>query len=95
MKVLHQVVIPRIAARWSMVADFLEYELEFKEIINLHCHHDPLHCCDYLLRDWLRSNRGVSPKSWSTLIGTLSQIKPLAATVEKIVEDLKQQGINV
>ena len=95
MKVLHKVVIPRIAARWSMVADYLEYELEFKEVINLHCHCDPLHCCRYLLQDWLVSNRGVSPKSWSTLIGTLRQIESLAGTVEKIVEGLKQHGIDV
>ena len=95
MKVLHKVVIPRIAAKWSMVADYLEYELEFKQVINLRGHQDPLHCCDHLLQDWLGSDRGVSPKSWSTLIGVLRQIESIAGTVEKIVEDLKQQGIDV
>ena len=95
MKVLHKVVIPRIAAKWSMVADFLDYEVEFKEVINLQCHHDVLRCCAYLLEDWLFSHRGVSPKSWSTLIGTLRKIKPLIGTVEKIVDDLKQEGIDV
>ena len=92
---LHEVVIPRIAAKWSTVADYLGYEVEFKEIIGLDCHHEPLNCCAFLLQDWLMSNRGVSPKSWSTLIGTLRQIKSIAGTVEKIVEDLKQQGIDI
>ena len=95
MKVLHEVVIPRIAAKWSTVAYYLGYEVEFKEMISLDCHHKSMDCCIYLLQDWLISNRGVSPKSWSTLIETLRQIKPLTGTVEKIVEDLKQQGVDI
>ena len=91
MKVLHDVVVPRIAANWSMVADYLEYEVEFKNLINLQCNENPLKCCVYLLEDWLVKDRGVSPKSWSTLIRTLRQIKTLTATTEKIVYDLKHK----
>lgn len=94
MKLLHEIVIPKIAAEWSMVADCLEYEVEYKEIIAIDFHHKAMDCCAYLLQDWLVSNRGVSPKSWSTLIGVLRKIKSLTGTVEKIVEELKQRGIN-
>ena len=95
MKLLRDIVIPRIAAEWNMVADFLDYELEFKKTIEKDCHHKAMDCCACLLEDWLVSNRGISPKSWSTLIGALREIKSLTATVEKIVEQLKQQGIDV
>ena len=95
MKLLHEIVIPKIAAKWSRVADYLEYEVEFKEIIEVDCHHKAMDCCAYLLQDWLVNNRGVSPKSWSTLIRVLREIKSLTATVEKIVEELKQRGIVV
>lgn len=95
MKLLHEIVIPKIAARWRMVADYLEYQIGFKEIIEVDCHHKAMDCCAYLLQDWLVNNRGVSPKSWSTLIRVLREIKPLAGTVEKIVEELQQQGIDV
>ena len=95
MEILHKIVIHRIAAKWSMVADFLEYSIEFKDLINACCKLDPLECCTYLLHDWLNSDRGVSPKSWCTLIGILRKIKILTATTEKIVNDLKQEGIHV
>ena len=95
MEILHKIVIYRIASKWSMVADFLEYSIEFKELISAQCKLDPLECCACLLQDWLSSERGVSPKSWCTLIGTLRKIKMLTATTEKIVNDLKQEGIHV
>ena len=95
MELLHKIVIHRIASKWSMVADFLEYEIQFKEQINMYCNEDALNCCACLLEDWLISDRGVSPKSWSTLIGTLRKIKVLTATTEKTVNDLKQEGIHM
>ena len=95
MELLHKIVIERIAAKWSMVADFLEYEIEFKQQISVLCNEDPLKCCACLLEDWLTSDRGVSPKSWSKLIRTLKSIKTLTATTEKIVNELKHEGIHV
>jgi len=95
MRLLHEVVIPRIAADWSLVADYLEYEVEYKKLIKKKCHHDPLECCVELLEDWLSTEKGVSPKSWSKLIEVLKQIKSLTSTIEKIVEDLAKAGVFV
>ena len=95
MRLLHEIVIPRIAADWSMVADYLEYELEYKRLIRENCRDNAQRCCVELLEDWLTSNRGVSPKSWSKLIGVLREIKSLKATTEKIVEDLATAGVIV
>ena len=95
MRLLHEVVIPRIAADWSLVADYLEYEVEDKKLIREKCHHDPLKCCVELLEDWLSSDKGVFPKSWSRLIEVLRQIKSLTSTTEKIVKDLAEAGVFV
>ena len=95
MRLLHEIVIPKIAADWSKVADYLDYDVEYKRVIKETCHHDPERCCVELLEDWLSSNRGVSPKSWSTLIEALKGIQSITATTEKIIEDLKKAGVFV
>ena len=95
MRLLHEIVVPRIAADWSIVADYLEYEVEYKRIIKERCHHDPVKCCVELLEDWLSSDRGVSPKSWSRLIEALKGIKNLKATIEKIVQELVEAGVDI
>ena len=95
MRLLHEIVVPRIAAKWSIVADYLKYELEYKQLIREKCRDDPERCCVELLEDWLTSNRGVSPKSWSKLIDILREIKSLKATTEKMVEDLTTVGVIV
>ena len=95
MRLLHEIVVPRIAAKWSMVADYLKYELEYKQLIRQNCRDNAKWCCVELLEDWLTSNRGVFPKSWSKLIEVLREIKSLKATTEKIVEDLATAGVIV
>ena len=95
MKLLHEIVVPRIAADWSKVADYLEYEVEYKQIIKERCYHDPERCCVELMEDWLTSDRGVSPKSWSRLIEALKGIRSLTATTEKIIQDLANAGVVV
>ena len=95
MRLLHEIVIPRIAADWSIVADYLDYEVKTKKLIKERCHDDPVRCCVELLEDWLSSDRGVSPKSWQRLIDALKGIKSLTAETKKIVQDLGEAGIVV
>ena len=93
MRLLHEIVVPRIAADWSIVADYLEYEVEYKQAIKERCQNDPMKCCVELLEDWLSSDRGVSPKSWSRLIETLKGINSLTAITEMIMQDLAKAGV--
>ena len=93
MRLLHEIVIPRIAAKWDVVAIYLMYEVEYKQLIKERCHHDPERCCLELLQDWLCSDRGVTPKSWSKLIEVLREIKSLKGATAKIVEDLATAGV--
>ena len=93
MRLIHEIVVPRIAADWSIVADYLEYEIEYKQVIKEKCHNDPMKCCVELLEDWLSSDRGVSPKSWSRLIEALKGIKSLTAATEMIIQDIAKTGV--
>jgi len=93
MRLLHDIVIPRVAAHWSVLADYLEYELEYKQLIQKKCNSDPLECCVMLLEDWLSSKRGVSPKSWRVLIKVLREIKVLTEATRKIEEDIISAGV--
>lgn len=93
MRLLHKIVVPRIAAKWDVVAIYLMYEVEHIQLIKERCHHDPERCCLELLKDWLCSDRGVTPKSWSKLIEVLREIKGLKVATAKIVEDLATAGI--
>ena len=95
MKLLRQIVIPRIAASWETVADYLEYEPEYKQLIKRKRHNDAQECCVELLEDWLCSDRGVSPKSWTVLINTLKDIKDLTASTEKIIIELSYGDIKI
>ena len=95
MRLLHEIVVPRIKNDWSIVADYLEYEVEYKQVIKEKYCDDPMKCCVELLEDWLSSKRGVSPKSWTRLIEVLKGIKSLTATTEKIIDDLEKAGVFV
>ena len=60
MSLLHNIVISRIAAQWSMVADFLKYDVGYKKLIRQKCKDDPEMCCAELLEDWLSSDKAAS-----------------------------------
>ena len=88
MKHLHQLVIPNIAAEWKTVADYLEFTLPLIKIIEEKCRDDPVKCCTELFRQWLSSDYGVGPKTWSTLIVALKEIKQLATVTKEIEHKL-------
>ena len=93
MKLLHKVVVPRIAATWNIVADYLEYELEYKQVIVKQGHENPIDCCIILLEDWLSTDRGVFPKTWSRLIDVFKEIKDLRGVIDKIIKELQEAGV--
>ena len=84
MKDLHQLVIPSVAAEWKIVAYHLEFKLPMIKIIEEQYRNDPVKCCSELFRQWLSSDCGVRPRTWSTLIKTLREIKQLSTVTEEI-----------
>ena len=89
MKHLHQIVVPKVAAEWRVVAEFLEFKQATINTIEEKCRSDPVKCCTEVFREWINSDHGVGPKTWSTLIGVLRQITPLTAVTKEIEQNLK------
>ena len=89
MKDLHKFVIPKVAAEWKTVADYLQIDQSAQCIIEEQFRNQPVKCCAELFRKWLNSNCGQGPKSWSTLITALKEIEDLTAVTEEIEQQLK------
>ena len=89
MKHLHQLVIPNVAAQWKMVADYLEFKLPIIKVIEEQCRNDPVKCCTELFRQWLSTDYGVGPRTWSKLIKTLKEIKQLSMVTKEIEQKLQ------
>ena len=89
MRHLNNMVIPKIAAYWKKVADALEFEVWKIKTIEKKYRNDPEECCDELLREWLSSGLGLQPKTWSTLINALKEVKQLAAITETIESSIQ------
>lgn len=89
MKKLHQLVVSKVAMEWKTIADYLEFTLPMIKIIEEKCRCDPVKCCTELFRQWLSSDYGVGPKTWSTLIKILKEIRQLLMATKEIEQSLK------
>ena len=54
---------------------FLEYPIPKKREIIERQRGDPTKCCVELLEDWLSTDNGVKPKTWSKLLSLLKEIR--------------------
>ena len=76
-------------AHWEDVAySSLHYDIPIVDGIKETHRGDPRKCCQELLKDWLTTKHGVGPKTWETLLKQLEVVPELAASVEKIKEQL-------
>ena len=92
MKELHKTVFPKIAAEWKIVADFLDYDIRTINLIAETGKEDPMKCCIELFTDWLSTDNGLAPKTWSTLIETVNEIGQLSGVAEHIKNSLKSKA---
>ena len=92
MKQLHKHVIPKIAAYWKTVAEFLELETTTINHVEDTFRDDPTRCCEEIFREWLKSDDTVEPKTWSSLMTTLKEIRALNLVIEEIFDELKNEG---
>jgi len=95
MKDLHKTVFPKIAAEWRRVADFLDYDISTIKLLAETGKGDPMKCCSELFSDWLTTDNGLAPKTWSTLIETVKEIDQLSEVSEHIEKSLKCQYLFV
>ena len=89
MKRLVNIVLPRIAADWKIVAINLEFQNSAIRIIQQRGRDDPESCCLEMLTDWVTTGQDVGPKTWSTLLCALKEIKKLTNACTEIEQELK------
>lgn len=85
---LNRFVIPEIEAVWEDVAYALQFNIRSVDSINTKHKGDPKKCCQELLKSWLITSYGVSPKCWSTLLEKISEVPQLATVCEKVLDKL-------
>ena len=88
MKQLLTSVVPRIAAEWDEVAHYLEFSIPTINFIRRQYRGDLKECCCHLLKEWISTDEGVTPKNWATLLSVLKQIKELTSACSEIEKDL-------
>ena len=87
---INEIVIPQVKAEWEDIAYALDYEIsEVQGILAKH-NSDPKRCCRELFIDWLSTDHGVGPKTWSTLLEKLKKVGDLAATTDEIEKKLER-----
>lgn len=91
MHYLNRFVIPEIEAHWEDVAFALDFEISTVDGINEKHKGDPKKCCQALLKLWLISGYGVSPKNWSTLLSKISEVQELSTVSKKMSKRLISQ----
>ena len=84
-------VIPNVMAYWEDIAyAVLKYDIQTVNAIKRKHQNDVKSCCQGLFEDWLTTGHGVKPKTWSTLLIQLSEVKELTMVTEVIKEKLEQ-----
>ena len=86
---INKIVIPQIQAEWEDVACALCYGITKVEAIKAK-YENSKRCCQILFEDWLSTDRGASPKTWSTLLDKLSKLKDLTAARNNIMNKLEK-----
>ena len=89
MKHLVNIVLPKIAADWKIVAINLEFDYATIQIIRQRGRDDPESCCLEMLTEWVNKDCGMGPKTWNTLLCTLKEISKLTNVCNEIEKKLK------
>ena len=85
---LIKIVIPKVKAEWEYLAYSMGYDIGAVKAIKKDCS-DSEECCKTLFEDWLSTDHGVAPKTWSTLLQKIRDVDSLAAAVDDIKGQLK------
>ena len=87
---LNKIVIPKIQAEWEDVAYALVYDIPTVNGIKEKYTANPRKCCKELFKDWLSTDHGARPKTWSTLLDKLHDIDELAAAYNEIMDEFRK-----
>ena len=83
-----KIVIPKIKAEWENVAYSMQYDIDDvngieKDSSNL------AEMCQKLFKNWLASPKGITPKTWRTLLQCIRDVDDLVVAAKDIDTELK------
>ena len=87
---LIKIVIPKVKAEWEYLAYSMEYNIATVKATKKDCS-DSEECCKTLFEDWLSTDHGAAPKTWSTLLQKIRDVDSLAAAVDNIKGQLRRK----
>ena len=93
MKLINDIIAPKVSAYWHVVLVHLEYDVAFKKELEKKHKGDPRQCCTALFEDWITSSRGVGPKTYNKLLEVFSQIPDIASSTAEIKSCLEKERI--
>ena len=71
MKTMYKYVVNKLAPHWTTVGDYLEYSVHER---NGFKGADDKKSLIALLENWISTDSGMKPKTWSTFIGVLMEL---------------------
>jgi len=84
MKLINDIIVPKVSAYWHVVLIYLEYGIAFKKELERKHKGDPRQCCAALFEDWITSSRGAGPKTYTKLFEVLDQVPELVGATAEI-----------
>ena len=95
MKLINDIIVPKVSAYWHVELIYLEYGIAFKKELDKKHKGDPRQCCAALFEDWITSSRGVGPKTCTKLLEVLDQVPELVSAAAEIRQLLgKERNLN-
>ena len=89
-----KIVIPKVKAAWTYVAYSMQFEIEDVDGIEKDSS-DSAKSCEKLFKSWLATPKGITPKTWRTLLDCIRDVDELTVTAETIDTELKDKYSNV
>ena len=87
---LIKIVIPKVKAKWEYMAYSMQYSIATVTAVKKDCS-DSEECCKTLFEDWLSTDHGAAPKTWSTLLQKIKDVDSLVAVVDDIKRELSRK----
>ena len=85
-----KIVVPKVSAEWEDLAYSMQYSIATVKAIKKDCS-DCQPCCRKLFEDWLSTDYGAAPKTWSTLLQKIKDVDSLATAVDDIKRELSRK----
>ena len=85
---LIKIVVPKVMAKWRMLAFCMKYKIHEVNAFERGSHGDLHKCCETFFENWLATDHGPTPKTYQTLLSHIKEVDNLTAVSEEIEKEL-------